>query len=99
MEKFDKIQIDVIPQDAIIDLKVSGAFYLQLKALLFDLSKDFTPEKFLEISKNIKEQKPLETAQETFVVTMTALIVEIEKQAQSQSKTVKQDFDASDFAK
>lgn len=94
----EKFELDVINEDAVVDVKIGYAFYMQMKALVMNLAKNFTPEQFQTMSQKIQKKESITDEKELEIALITALLVDIENNAKAQSKTSKKTFSAKDFA-
>lgn len=75
----------VIPQDAIIDIKVNGSFYFRVTQMLMYLVKDQEPQRIAEIFERISTNSVQEEL-EAHIETLSVLMNEIENQAKKQGK-------------
>ena len=93
------LKLPVIPDDAIIDIQVSGYFYKQLQQLLLATSQTKSPEELKKVLIKIKENNKYEDLYEAQIHTLTTLIVSIEKAAKEQNKIEIVDFSSEFQAK
>ena len=85
-------KIEVIPEDALMDIKVSGTFYQRLQALFIYLSQKKDPKEFLlHYAYLIKGGEP-KNEYEFHLNTILSLIVEIEKTAKDLNLTKLKDM-------
>lgn len=87
-------EVDIIPLDAVIDVKIGGGFVARLSSFLTDFFPYKNKEHFLELIKNIKENTNLD---DPYVYHFQTLIflqkhLEEEAKAQNQLKKVKVDL-------
>jgi len=75
----------VIPQDAIIDIKVNGSFYFRVTQLLMYMVGDKEPQRIAEIFQRISEGD-IQEELEAHIETLSVLMNEIERQAKEQGK-------------
>lgn len=83
-----KVTYPTIPEDAIIDIQVSGAFYKQIVAALMSLANTRSQDEFKKALESIKDTAPSKDYFDLNVITLTALIYEIENKAKTQDKLV-----------
>jgi hypothetical protein len=86
------IKYDAIPHDALIDLKISGHFYEQLKIALMSLCEAQKPEDLLKMFEKFKTPQPAEDSSEHNIHTLLVLIREIEVKAKEQGKTIEKEM-------
>jgi len=91
-----KIKYDTIPQDALIDIQISGSFYRRMMDLLTMLSESVPLEDFKKVLERLKENNPAEDMFEFNVHTLVSLIYEVEFQAKAQNKCVKEEVEVPD---
>lgn len=91
-----KIEFDTIPPDALIDIKISGAFYRRMVELITMMGESVPLEEFKAIIEKLKDNNPSSDMFEFNVHTLICLIYEVEKEAKAQNKTVKADMDIPD---
>lgn len=90
------IQYDSIPADAIIDLKVSGAYYEKLKIVLLTLTEQVPPDQLLAMMEKFKTPQAPDSALEHNIYTLLLLIKTIEDEAKKQKLTVVKDMELPD---
>lgn len=88
-----KITYDTLPQDALVDIQISGSFYRRMIDLLTMLSESVPLEDFKKVLEKLKENKPAEDMFEFNVHTIMSLIYEVEVQAKAQNKSVKAEIE------
>lgn len=81
------VKIDTIPSDSIIDMKISGAFYEQLKIVLLSQTEKVKPDDLMAMLERFKNPQPAENAEEHTIYTLLVLINEIERKAKEQGLT------------
>ncbi len=91
-----KMTYKSIPNDAIIDIKVSGSFYLRLVELLNSLGESVPLDEFKDVLEKIKDDKPAGSLFEFNVHTILMMIYEIEKEALSQNKAKDEEIEVPD---
>jgi len=91
-----KIEYQTIPNEAIIDVKVSGSFYLRLVTLLNSLGESVPLEEFKDVLEKIKEDKPAGSLFEFNVHTILMMIYEIESEALKQKKSKTEEIEVPD---
>lgn len=89
----EKIKYDTIPNDALIDITISGSFYKKLTSLLIHVGSSVSNEEFTKILANIKEDKPVDSVIQLNVEVLLALIYEIETNAKTQNKIKVEEFE------
>jgi hypothetical protein len=91
-----KMKYETLPNEAIVDIKVSGSFYLRLVSLLNSLGESVPLEEFKDVLEKIKEDKPADSLFEFNVHTILMMIYEIESEAIKQKKTKEEEIDVPD---
>jgi hypothetical protein len=91
-----KMTYKSIPNDAIIDIKVSGSFYLRLVELLNSLGESVPLDEFKDVLEKIKDDKPAGSLFEFNVHTILMMIYEVEKEALSQNKAKDEEIEVPD---
>ena len=90
--------VHVFPPEAIVDIKVSGGFYIRLTKLLGDLVIRYTPEKTIAMIADLQKREP-ENDDEFNLLTLITLVNELEKAARDQNKfqeIIPSDYEKSD---
>ena len=82
-----KVKYPTIPEDVVIDLKISGGFYKDLGALLLSLSKELKQEEYAQCVEKLKTGKPAHTLKEANIMLITALVFTMEHAAKEQGLT------------
>jgi hypothetical protein len=77
--------VHVFPPDAVVNINVSGGFYIRLTKLLGDLVIKLTPEKALVMITDLQKRPP-ENDDEFNLLTVITLVNELEKAAREQNK-------------
>ena len=80
------ISYPTVPDDAIIDIQVSGLFYRQTMNALLAISESRPKEELKIALESMKENRASNNYFEATVRTLTALIFEIENKAKAQNK-------------
>jgi hypothetical protein len=75
----EKPKVEMFPNDAIVSIKVSGAFYKRLVKLMFSLSTQQDLKSFIKVMTELKTREP-ENDEEFNIMTVLIMIAEIEKQ-------------------
>jgi hypothetical protein len=91
-----KIKFDTIPPDALIDIKISGAFYRRMVDLISMLGESVPLADFKAVLERLKEENPAKDMFEFNVHTIVCLIYEVEKEAKAQNKTVVSEIEVDD---
>lgn len=91
-----KMKYETLPNEAIVDIKVSGSFYLRLVSLLNSLGESVPLEEFKDVLEKIKEDKPADSLFEFNVHTILMMIYEIESEAIKQKKTKEEEIEVPD---
>ena len=81
------ITYDAIPSDAIISLKLSGAFYEKLKIVLLSMTEKVPADKLLPMLEKFKTPQAHEDAEEFSIYTLLLLVKSIEDEAKKQGLT------------
>lgn len=81
------IKYDAIPSDAIITIKLSGAFYDKLKVSLLSICSTVDPQELLALLEKFKTKGPADDATEHNIYTLLMLIRDIEESAKVQGLT------------
>ena len=92
----DKVKLQVIPFDCLIDLQISGAFYARLQGLFMRKCDSIEKEILTSIIEKLKNSKRAETDLEEEIMILTGLVSAIEKAAVDQKKTREEEFDPKD---
>lgn len=88
-----KIEYNTIPNDALIDIKISGAFYAKLSNLLIKLASSMPEEEFKTLMSDFKDNKQPKNTTEFTIHILFSLIYEIENNAKKQNKIVIKEID------
>lgn len=80
-----------IPKDALINIKISGAFYINMQQLLFSIASQKSPEEFTALMQKLKSGQP-ENEYELQVLTIVSLVLEVERAAKEQDLLVEVEF-------
>lgn len=91
-----KITYPTIPNDALIDIKVSGIFHKRLVELLAALGESVTLDEWKAVLQRIKTDDRAKDLFEFNVHTIMMLIYEVEVEAQKQGKITTAEVDDSD---
>ena len=90
-------KISYLPDDTIVDIQVSGAFYKRLQTLLFSLTENIEPQDTQKIYKNAIDGKA-ETILEYNVETMLLICKEVEEKTTEQNLWKEEEVDLSDHS-
>jgi len=90
-------KISYLPDDTIVDIQVSGAFYKRLQTLLFSLTENIEAEDTQKIYKNAIDGKA-ETILEYNVETMLLICKEVEEKTTEQNLWKEEEVDLSDHS-
>jgi len=91
-----KIKYPIIPNDAIIDIQVSGSFYRRLVDLITELGNSKPMDEFKAVLERLKTTEGAKDAYELNVHLVMMLIYEIEKKAFEQKKTKEEEIEVPD---
>ena len=94
-----KVKYKAIPDEAIIDIQVSGSFYARLVELLAALGASVEQDKFKAAIEALKTADPPKELFEFNVQLVMLLIYEIEKKAVEQNKMKDMEIDIPDEKK
>lgn len=92
-EKNQIIEVEVVPNDALIDIKVSGAFMSRIMELAMNFFPFKSEEHMRECLKHVKEKTNSEDPYVYHLTTLLALVNDIEEEAKKQNKTKKVKLD------
>jgi|JI10StandDraft_1071094.scaffolds.fasta_scaffold00352_46 hypothetical protein len=81
-----KLKYSTIPNDTLVDIKISGSFYTKLVDLSIKLSQSKSPEEFKETLDKLQKGEPETDLFSLNISVVLAVIFEIEKQAKEQNK-------------
>jgi hypothetical protein len=84
-------KIEIIPNEAIMEIKVSGTFYQRLQHLLIYLANKKDPKEFLVYYAYLAKGGEPKEEYDFHVYTVMAMIMEIEKVAKEKSFTLEKD--------
>ena len=90
--------LDIIDENAVIDIQVNGAFYKRVQALFFSMMQGKEPEQINEIFQKIQNNQ-IDSETVAHVQTIVVLMREIEEQAKVQNKVTKSDVNPEDLNK
>lgn len=88
-EEKQTAEVEIIPLDAVISLKVGGSFVARLSAFITDFFPYKDKEHFTEIIKNIKENTNQDDPYVFHLFTLLSLQKHIELEAKEQNQTKK----------
>tara|TARA_B110000503_G_scaffold27536_1_gene43952 strand:+ start:7795 stop:8097 length:303 start_codon:yes stop_codon:yes gene_type:complete len=90
----EKIKIKTIPFEEIIDIQISGAFYVRIQNIFLSLIQNLKDDDLKKLLEKI-QTKPEEITDpvEYNIVTLMILMNEIEHQAKSTNKVKDQEID------
>lgn len=85
-------KIEIIPDDAVITIQMSGFYIKTIQNILIALASDIGKENLIKVLDKMKNDKPPETLEEVIIFSLTTLVHTAEEAAKEQSKTKMQDF-------
>jgi len=88
----DKKSLEIIPDEAIMNIKVSGTYYKRLQALFIYLSGKKDMKEFLLEYESLLKLKEPKTEYQIHLQTVLSIIVEIEREAKENKLTEKKEF-------
>ena len=91
-----KLSYPTIPDEAIIDIQVSGAFYKDLLGLQISLSETVTLDQYKKVLEELKNDKPADSVFSNTIQIIMALIFEVESKAKAQDKIKMIEIDPED---
>ena len=91
-----KITYPTIPDDVLVDIKVSGSFHKRLVSLLGGLGESVPLDEWKAVLERLKTDKPADTLFEFNVHTILMMIYEVEVEAQKQGKITTAEVDDPD---
>lgn len=83
--------LKLLKKDSVIEIKVSASFVSRIQQLLFYIIKDVPKEKLEEYKKLIEEKKESDDELLDHIITISALLKDIEDQADKQGFTYEGD--------
>lgn len=81
-----KIKVPFIPDSNIVTINVSGYFYKKIQTIFLAKGNERSREDFLRVLERAKSNEPIEDLYEAEIQVMAALVMSIEKAAQTQNK-------------
>jgi len=84
-------QLKFLKQDAIIEMKISTSFVSRIQQLLFYILKDISKEKLEEYKIIIEQKKESDDEIVEHIITLSALLKDIEDKADEQGLTYEGD--------
>jgi hypothetical protein len=90
----EKLKYEIIPNDSLVDIQISGSFYSKLKDLSLKLGQSVPVDEFKTILKKLEGSEPETNLFELNLSVVLALIFEIENCAKAQDKTKQVEIDA-----
>lgn len=93
-----KIKYQALPKDAVVDIQISGTFYMRMVDLLSALGESVGIDEFKKVLQKLKDNNPAESLFEFNVHTLMSLIYEVEKQAIAQNKCKIEEMEVPDDA-
>ncbi len=93
MSEKKSVEVEVIPLEAVIDIKVSGEFASRLKSFITDFFPYKSNEHYSEIIKHIKDNTNQDDPYVYHFKTLIALQSHLELEAKAQKKTSKVKLD------
>lgn len=86
----NKSEVEVFPLDAIVTIEISGSFYARLTQLLLDHAMSKDNKTLAAAYENLKNKEP-QDAYEYHLLTLSALVKEIESKVKEENKFEKID--------
>lgn len=90
------IKIPTIPEEALVELKISGSFYKATSQVIIGLVQKLTPENYKLVCDKVKNNEPATSVEELNVMLLISLIYTIEKAAEVQKLTVEKEVEVPD---
>lgn len=87
------IQVESIPFDAIVNIKVSGAYYATLQQIFMDLAMTRPEADFKAAMEKLKNNGKPASKYEMHLQALLALIIEVENEAKAQGLVLKKEVD------
>lgn len=84
-------KVEIIPEEAIMDIRISGTFYQRIQALFIYLSQKKDPKEFLLHYAYISQGGEPKEEYDFHLYTLMALLLEIEKCAKEKNLTLEKD--------
>lgn len=94
MSEKKPVEVEIIPTDAVIDIKVSGEFAARLKSFITDFFPYKSNEHYSEIIGHIKNNTNQDDPYVYHFKTLMALQTHLELEARAQNKTKKVPMDS-----
>ncbi len=91
-----KVKFQTIPNDALIDIQVSGSFYKRVVELLTALGNSMKLDEFKAVLEKLKTNDPPANLHEMNIHVNMMLVYEIEQQAVKQGKTKEEEHEIPD---
>lgn len=91
MDNSTSYKIDILPEDALVNVTISGQFYKRIQTLLFALLEQKEIETVPGLLKELEIRNPSNLWEEQVVV-YTALVYAVEEAAKEQNLIVNRDF-------
>ncbi len=91
-----KVKFQTIPNDALIDIQVSGSFYKRVVELLTALGNSMKLDEFKAVLEKLKTNDPPANLHEMNIHVNMMLVYEIEQQAVKQGKTKEEEYEIPD---
>ena len=86
-KQMTKITFPVIPDEVLIDLRISGTFYKALSQTLLAYTQSLTDQEFTEIRQKLKDNGDATDLKQLTVMLLTSLVFSLEKSAEEQKLT------------
>ena len=91
-----KIKYPTIPEDVVMNLKISGKFYKELGTVLLELTKELKENEYTQCIEKIKTNTPAENIKEANIMLITALVFSMEYAAKEQGLTKEVEIETPD---
>lgn len=89
-----KIKYPSVPAEAVINIKISGTFYIALGQLLLGLCQGLSKEEYAAIVKKMETKEPAADLRELNIILITSLLYTLEIEATNQKLTKEIEVDA-----
>lgn len=87
IKQMAKLTFPIIPNDILIDVKISGTFYRALSQTLLGYTQSLTDKEYVDVKLKIKNNSQASDIKELTIMLLTSLVFSIEKSAEEQKLT------------
>lgn len=94
-----KIRLSSIPDDAIVDVKMSGSYVKSVQTILLSMAETMGKEATIKILAKLNEGKPPESLEEATIHILVALVDTAELAAKEQNKIKIDEYTEEDVKK